>query len=87
MRGIEAVHHSEERYASLMLVSFDREQRDNIETVVDTITKEFNSKPRVCVSEVGGTVETTIEYHDDYGKESGAVFDKILKQLNVSECS
>ena len=79
MQDIEAIHYSEERYASLVLVSFDNEQRENIETVVDSVTKEFSQKPRVCVSEIGEKVETTIEYHDDYDKESGTVFDKIIK--------
>ena len=86
MKNIEAIHHSEERYASLTLIAYSQEQREKINRVLD---KEVPTNEEITVSEseVDNILETTIEYHDDYDKKSGAIFDAIIKSLNINECN
>jgi fructose-1-phosphate kinase PfkB-like protein len=86
MRGIEAIHHSEERYSSLTLVAFSDEQRLEIQELLKKTTELNEQNVQISESQVDEILETTIEYHDDYDKVSGVVFDGILKSLNVEIC-
>lgn len=84
--NITAIHHSEERYSSLTIIAYSREQREWIETVIQKrVPKSENIT--ISESEVDDILETTIEYHDDYDRKSGAIFDKIIKCLEITECN
>ena len=86
MNNIGAIHHSEERYASLTLIAYSTEQRDQIKYVLDKQNPEKDENINITESEVDNILETTIEFHDDYDKKSGAVFNKIMDSLNIDEC-
>jgi argonaute-like protein implicated in RNA metabolism and viral defense len=85
--SIEAIHYSEERYASLILIAKDQEDIRNINNALKKVSKTHNIEPRVCITDKGNKTEFNIEYHDDYDKESGDVFDEILKELDITHCS
>ncbi|EJF06758.1 hypothetical protein ThvES_00011540 [Thiovulum sp. ES] len=86
MREIEAIHHSEERYSSLTLVAFTEDQKSQIQEVLNTRQDLNRENIQISESKVDEMLETTIEYHDDYDKESGIVFDQIMKKLKVEVC-
>jgi hypothetical protein len=85
--SIKAIHHSEERYSSLTLIAYSKEQREQIRKVVAEKLAGVKEEIDVSESEVDDILETTIEFHDDYDKKSGVIYDKILKALNIDECS
>ena len=85
--SIQAIHHSEERYTSLTLIAYSTEQRNEITNVLNKEIPQNKEDVQVSESEVDSILETTIEYHDDYDKKSGGVFDNILKALNINECN
>jgi len=86
LKKIEAIHHAEERYASLTLIAYTQSQRDEIESVIEKEVPQIENIT-ISESEVDDILETTIEYHDDYDKKSGAIFDAIIKELKISECN
>jgi hypothetical protein len=86
MRGIEAIHHSEERYSSLTLVAFSEDQKSQIQELLNTRKDLDKENIQISESQVNEMLETTIEYHDDYDKESGIVFDEIIKTLKIEVC-
>jgi mevalonate kinase len=86
MREIEAIHHSEERYSSLTLVAFTEDQKSQIQEVLNTRQDLNRENIQISESKIDEMLETTIEYHDDYDKESGIVFDQIMKKLKVEVC-
>jgi len=86
-KNIEAIHHSEERYTSLTLIAYSTEQRNKITDILNREVPQNKADILISESEVDSILETTIEYHDDYDKKSGVIYDKILKALNIDECN
>jgi len=86
-QSIQAIHHSEERYSSLTLIAYTTEQRNQITNILNKEVPQNQEDIVISESEVDSILETTVEYHDDYDKKSGAIFDKILKSLNIDECN
>ncbi len=85
-KQIVAVHHSEERYASLTLIAYSQEQRELIRKVIEKRVPS-SSEISISESEVDDILETTIEYHDDYDKQSGEIFETIIRSLHITECN
>ncbi len=83
---MEVIHHSEERYASLTLVAHSKEEIEQARKVVDETVPQDREDISISDSEVDDIYEITIEYHDDYDKSSGEVFEKIIKSLNIDSC-
>jgi len=86
-QNIGAIHHSEERYSSLTLIAYSLEQRERIQGVINHEIKNESENINISESEVDEILETTVEFHDDYDKKSGAVFNNILKSLDIKECN
>jgi hypothetical protein len=84
--NIKAIHRSEERYATLILIPNSEEQRGMIR---DVVGKEVPDKHDIEISEImnnDGKLETRVEFHDDYNKQSGPIFNKIMKSLKIENC-
>ncbi len=86
--SITAIHSREERYARLELLYRSAKEREKIlETIEDTLP------PRESRIEVSDTKESegggivSIEFHDDYDKESGPFFDAVIEKLGIDRCS
>ncbi len=85
--SIDAVYHGEERYAKLSLAYSTAAQQQEIESALEGALEGFSLKPNVYTSTIsGGRTVMVIEFHDDYDRESGAVFDKILGTLGITAC-
>ncbi len=84
---IKAYHEMEERYARLVLAYHNNEQRKTICDTVSIVIDEKEIVPTVTVTpgkNFGG--EYSIEFHDDYDKESGAFFEELIKKLDIGHC-
>ncbi len=86
-KQIVAIHHSEERYSSLTIVAYTQEQREQIRKTIEKRVPLNDSNISVSESEVDDILETTIEYHDDYDKQSGEIFETIIRCLHITECN
>ncbi len=87
---IEAYHEMEERYAMLEIKFFNKEQSSQINSAIVNAIKEFEVSPDIMVEHDNNNKNEgiyIIEFHDDYDKESGEFFEKIIKDLNIGRCS
>jgi hypothetical protein len=84
---IKAYHEMEERYSRLVLVYNSSEQRNLICDSVGKMIEEKGIAPGVVVTpgkDLGG--EYSIEFHDDYDKQSGKFFEELIKKLDIEHC-
>jgi hypothetical protein len=84
---IDAVYHAEERYSKLSLAYTTEAQRQQIENALSTAQDGCSLTPSIYTSSVTGDRHViVIEYHDDYDRQAGQVFDKILDTLGITIC-
>ncbi len=84
---IKAYHEMEERYSRLVLVYNSNEQRNLICDSVGMMIEKKGIAPGVTVTpgkDLGG--EYSIEFHDDYDKQSGKFFEELIKKLDIEHC-
>jgi len=87
---IEAYHEMEERYAKLEIRFYDKNQSLQINNAVINAIKEFEVSPDIVVEHDNDNQNEgiyIIEFHDDYDKESGEFFEKIIKDLKIGHCT
>ncbi len=86
---IEAYHEMEERYAMLEIKFFSDEQKSQIKKALADAIKKYELSPEIVV-EYDDDDNThgmyIIEFHDDYDRESGDFFEKLIKDLNIGKC-
>ncbi|NPA51253.1 MAG: hypothetical protein GXO02_06460 [Epsilonproteobacteria bacterium] len=84
---IEAHMRMEERYEGLSLIYGDsKELREKILNAIEKVKKETNLKPFVFekISQDEPDIQSFyIEFHDDYHREGGDFFERLLKELNI----
>ena len=84
---IKAYHEMEERYVRLVLVYHSNTQRKQVCDTVGDVIEEFGVAPSLTVTpgkNLGG--EYSIEFHDDYTRESQKFFDSLIKRLDIDHC-
>jgi hypothetical protein len=84
---IKAYHEMEERYARLILEYHSNEQRHQICDLVAKIIEETSIAPSLTVTpkkNFGG--DYSIEFHDDYDRESFKFFEILIKRLGIDHC-
>ncbi|SFV75778.1 hypothetical protein MNB_SM-3-1313 [hydrothermal vent metagenome] len=84
---IDAEVRSEERYSKLSLAYYNESEKMQINNCVDAIIAQYTQQPEIHTTTIsnGGEV-LVIEYHDDVNRESGAIFEQILQELNIKQC-
>lgn len=85
---IDAEYRSEERFAKLSLAYTTEEEKQKVHKCVDAIVAKNNIKPETYTCSIaGGTREVlVIEYHDDSDRESGNIFEEMMKELDIKNC-
>ncbi len=82
--SIDAEYKGEERYSKLSLAYQTEEDKKRIDDAIEAVIPQYDIKPELYNSDVnGGKKVLVIEYHDDYDREAGAVFEKILDILQI----
>lgn len=86
--GIDAEYRGEERYSKLSLAYANSEEEKQINDAIEEITSQFSLKPQIYTSQVSnGRNVIVIEYHDDYDRDAGVIFEKLMKKLDIKECN
>ena len=85
---IDAQFRSEERYAKLSIGYEGKEERSLVSTTVEDIIAKYKIQPQTYTCKVSDNRDVlVIEYHDDGDREAGAIFEEMIKTLNITECS
>ncbi len=85
---IDAEFRSEERFSRLSLAYIGTEEKELINSCVGKIIAKHTIQPEMYTTAVSNGKEVlVIEYHDDLDRESGAIFESIIKILDIKECS
>lgn len=84
---IDAEFRSEERFSRLALAYTSDEEKEKVNKCVDDIISKHSTKPEMHTTATSSGKEIlVIEYHDDIDRESGAIFEEIIKQLDIKNC-
>ena len=84
---IKAYHEMEERYSRLVLEYGSTVQRKLICDTVGVVIEEFGIAPSITVTPKKNLAgEYSVEFHDDYDKESGKFFEALIKKLDIGHC-
>ena len=85
---IDAEFRSEERFSRLSLAYNGDEEKSRVNSCVDTIVAKHKMQPETHTTAISkGREVLVIEYHDDLDRESGAIFEEIIKALDIKECN
>ena len=84
---IDAEFRSEERFSRLALAYKSDEEKNLVGTCVDKIIAKYKIQPEIHTTATSNGKEVlVIEYHDDINRESGEIFEEIIKALNIKKC-
>ena len=84
---IDAEYRSEEKFSKLSLAYKGAEEKNKVNECVERIIKQHRIVPETytcCIS--NGREVLVIEYHDDCDRESGEIFEEIMKNLDIKSC-
>jgi len=85
---IDADYKGEERYTKISLAYDTEEQYRQINDALAKIHEEHKLDRSVYLTESSnGRKVIVIEYHDDYDREAGAIFEKLMQMLNIERCN
>ena len=85
---IDAEFRSEERFSRLALAYKGDEEKNKVNKCVDTIVAKYSLTPEIHATSISNGREVlVIEYHDDMSRESGEIFEEIIKALDIKVCS
>jgi len=87
-RNMCAVVRMEERYLRLTIEYNNQESKKQIDDVVSKIEKETNLFPSVTRRSIGADAGNySIEFDAGSGdREAGDFFEKVIKELNITQC-
>jgi len=84
---IDAEFRSEERFVRLSIAYLGDEEKKLVIDTAEKIIAEYDMKADTHTSSILNNREVfVVEYHDDYSREAGSVFNKIMKALDIKEC-
>ena len=84
---IDAECRSEEKFSKLSLAYEGKEEGKLVCSTIEKIISKYDNKPETYTCNISNGREVlVIEYQDDSNRESGAIFEEIIKALNITEC-
>lgn len=84
---IDAEYKGEERYSKLSIAYTTPEDKMRIDEAINSITPKYDLEPHFYTSNISnGRQVLVIEYHDDYDRQAGAIFEELLAILDI-KCS
>jgi len=85
---IDTEFRSEERFARLSIAYDTAEEKECVTSHVDAIIAKYTHKPEEIYSTkvANGKEVLVIEYHD-CDRNTGDIFEEIMKSLNITCCS
>jgi len=85
---IDAEFRSEERFSKLSLAYEGTTEKEKVNAIVEKIIKKHSPMvPETYTCTISNNREVlVIEYHDDNSRESGDIFEEMMKALNITHC-
>lgn len=84
---IDAEVRSEEKFSKLSIAYEGMEESKLVCSNVDKIVAKYDIQPEQYTCNISNGREVlVIEYQDDIYRESGAIFEEIVKALNITHC-
>lgn len=84
---MDAEFRSEEKFSKLSIAYEGKEEGKLVCSTVDKIVSKYDKKPETYTCTISNNREIlVIEYQDDDARESGAIFEEIIKALNIKKC-
>ncbi len=85
---IDAEFRSEERFSRLSIAYANNEEKQKVNSCIDSIILKYDIQPEIHTTSISkGREVLVIEYHDDLDRESGKIFEAIIKELNIKVCN
>ena len=85
---IDAEFRSEERFSRLSLAYQGSEEKEQVTSCIEKIIAKYKIQPETYTTSVSNGREVlVIEYHDDLDRESGPIFEEMIKTLNITVCN
>ena len=83
---LDAEFKSEERFSKLSIAFENSEEKARVVSEADRIIAKYSFKPETYTTKVSNGKEVlVIEYQDDVARESGDIFEEIIKALNIKD--
>lgn len=83
---LDAEFRSEERFSRLSIAYENDNEKQEVNKEVEKIISKHNLKPETYITAVSNGKEVlVIEYSDDISRESGAIFEEMIKALNITK--
>jgi len=84
---IDADFKGEERYTKISLAYDTDEQYEEINAALSQIHEDHKLERSVYLTtSSSGRKVIVIEYHDDYDREAGQIFEALIKMLKIEPC-
>lgn len=84
---IDAEFRSEEKFSKLSLAYEGKEEGELVCSAIEKITSKYTIQPETYTCNISNGREVlVIEYQDDLDREAGAIFEEIMKALNITKC-
>ena len=83
---LDAEFRSEERFSKLSIAYESDEEKKKVNLEVEKVMAKYSMKPELYTTLVSNGKEVlVIEYADDVARESGAIFEEIIKALEITK--
>jgi len=83
---LDAEFRSEERFSKLSIAYENDEEKQKVNQEVEKIIAKHGMKPETYTTAVSSGKEVlVIEYPDDIARESGAIFEEMIKALKITK--
>jgi len=84
---MDAKVRSEEKFAKLSIAYEGKEEGKLVCSTIDEITSKYKIQPETYTCNISNKKEVVvIEYNDDIDRQAGAIFEEIIKALNITIC-
>ncbi len=85
---IDAEFRSEERFSKLSIAYEGKAEGELVCSTVENITAKHSIKPETYTCNISNGKDVLVmEYHDDIDRKAGAIFEEIMKALDIKECN
>ena len=84
---IDAEFRSEEKFSKLSLAYEGKEEGKLVCSTIEKIIAKYDAQPETYTCNISNGREVlVIEYQDDSNRESGEIFEEIIKALDIKSC-
>ncbi|MCF6339982.1 MAG: hypothetical protein L3J10_04415 [Sulfurimonas sp.] len=84
---MDAIFRSEEKFFRLAIGYNTKEEGELVSSTIKDIVSKYTIQPEIYIcSEPNNRELYVTEYQDDTNRESGVIFEEIVKALNITKC-